>query len=189
MKTDKRKVHNLNQKQIDSLPILPRLEEHLETCRVKRTKVNDATMDSCFRLLALFSALPDHKIDTLYRFVGAPKEIPQNEPKVEVMDVITFMCDAMEIEYKILKAKTRRREICQKRQFLQHFLVNNSAIKIYEKKYFRLGLQQIANLTGVDNHATVLSSVKAIQNLKDTSPTFRQYCGNIEGQVKLKFGI
>ena len=73
------------------------------------------------------------------------------------------------IKKDVMLKKTRKREIVQARQLVQHF----AKLKLDKS------LSQIGVLTGLKDHATVLHSYKTVNNLKEFNKEFRKLYNEI----------
>ena len=93
--------------------------------------------------IQLFSNLHRLEVDKIARF-----------RHIDLIKLI--VCTEFDISPDVVFLKTRKREIVQARQFIQHFT----------KKYTNYSLSQIGSITGGKDHATVLHSYNTVENLR-----------------------
>lgn len=89
------------------------------------------------------------------------------ESNIGINAVIEFVCERSLVCYEDLQSKTRKREIVEARQIC-HWMIKNKVC------YNRLSLDAIGQMIGGRDHATVLHSVKTINNLIETDRGFRE---------------
>lgn len=124
------------------------------------------------------------------------------------------ICDAFEIPEEVLFDKTRKREVVNARQVYTFLvkkvsekllkeleektkprlsLMNNDEVLEYKRKLFRLTrnktLSPLGNHIGGKDHATIVHTMKAVNNYYETEPFYRNlidsvteeiYCGRVE---------
>lgn len=83
------------------------------------------------------------------------------------------VCHFTSVPRDVVYNPIRNREIVQARQLIHSFI----------KKNFRMSLKNIGKITGGKDHATVLHSVKTVNNLVDTDKTFRKLYEDIEKEL------
>jgi len=89
------------------------------------------------------------------------------ESNIGINAVIEFVCERSLVCYEDLQSKTRKREIVEARQIC-HWMIKNKVC------YNRLSLDAIGQMIGGRDHATVLHSVRTVNNLIETDKTFRE---------------
>ena len=89
------------------------------------------------------------------------------ESNIGINAVIEFVCERSLVCYEDLQSKTRKREIVEARQIC-HWMIKNKVC------YNRLSLDAIGQMIGGRDHATVLHSVKQVDNLIETDKRFRE---------------
>ena len=89
--------------------------------------------------------------------------------------IINLACKRYEKEEKAVMAKTRRRELLQVRQIIHCLLKEN---------FPKVTLCEIGRRCGGKDHATVLHSSKAVNNLVDTNKKFREEYSELDKIVK-----
>lgn len=93
---------------------------------------------------------------------GLQKKVSTSETKFQNSSVIAELIikkvlRVFEMEYDVFVAKTRKREIVMARQ-VAHFLLKNKT---------KLSLSRIGLIAGAKDHATVMHSIKTVQNAID----------------------
>lgn len=83
------------------------------------------------------------------------------EPNLTIEDLV---CDYFNVPKEMIEVKTRKREVVQARQVCHFFY----------KSFTDKSLASIGALVGSKDHATVLHSVKTVNNLIDTDVRFRK---------------
>lgn len=76
-------------------------------------------------------------------------------------------------------SKTRKREVVQARQMYHHFM----------RKYTKLSLTRIGDMTGGREHATVLHSLKTVNNLVETDKSFAFMFYSIKSKIEGEINI
>ena len=89
------------------------------------------------------------------------------ESNIGINGVIEFVCERYLISFDDLQSKSRKREIMEARQVC-HWMIKNRVC------YNNLSLSAIGSIIGGKDHATVMHSVKAINNFIETDRTFRE---------------
>lgn len=89
------------------------------------------------------------------------------ESNIGINAVIEFVCERSLVCYEDLQSKTRKREIVEARQIC-HWMIKNKVC------YNRMSLDAIGQMIGGRDHATVLHSVKQVDNLIETDRGFRE---------------
>jgi chromosomal replication initiator protein len=180
----------ITEKQLSKVPPMQPLPERLQKKVIKKVKLNWVEKYQAENLIKAFKELPDHKIETLYAFVGLSDGIPKTQKKVPAIDFIRYYCSIQKIPLELLQSKTREREVCKKRQILQYFLLKNSDPSRYkQQKYFKLSMASIASITGLKVHSTLVKTRKSVNNLLETDKEFKMYYNNIEQQLLQKLGL
>lgn len=78
----------------------------------------------------------------------------KDEPPLKMQDIINAVCFSENITEEVLKAKTRKREIVECRQYAHYFC----------KEYQLASLSEIGYFIGMKDHSTVLHSHKTVKN-------------------------
>ena len=81
----------------------------------------------------------------------------------KVILIIETVANHYRLSYSELIQRTRKREIVEARQVAAHLLKSNT----------NLSLQAIGKLLGDRNHATIVHSIKEVNNLLETNKEFR----------------
>jgi chromosomal replication initiator protein len=84
--------------------------------------------------------------------------------KMTINKIRKVVCDFFEIEENHLVLKTRKREIVQARQICHHFA----------RKYTKRSFSEIGRSIGNKDHATVMHSLKVVNDLMDTDREYRE---------------
>lgn len=100
--------------------------------------------------------------------------IKRTEKDLSISEIQKTVSEYFKIEQKVLKAKTRKREIVQARQISMYLA----------KNYTNASLSTIGAETGNRDHSTVLHSCKTVKNLIETNLDFKNYVDDIEKQLK-----
>ncbi len=93
----------------------------------------------------------------------------------EDLKIINIVCDILEIDKEKLNINTRKREIVIARQII-HWT---------QYYYTYKSLSSIGNQVGNKNHATVLHSIRTINDLIDTDKFVRLIISKIEQKIKI----
>ena len=89
------------------------------------------------------------------------------ESQVGIDSVIEYVCERYMITPEAMQAKNRKRNVIECRQVIHWMLKNNVTFNT-------MSLEAIGNIVGGKDHATVLHSVKQINNLIQTERPFRE---------------
>lgn len=89
------------------------------------------------------------------------------ESNIGINAVIEFVCERYLISFEDLQSKSRKRDRMEARQVC-HWMAKNRVC------YNNLSLSAIGSIIGGKDHATVMHSVKAINNLIEIDRTFRE---------------
>jgi len=100
--------------------------------------------------------------------------IKKKQKDISISYIQKVVCDYFKIEPKVLKAKTRKREIVQARQIAMYF----------SKNYTNSSLSTIGSEIGGKDHSTVLHSYRTVRNLLETDSNFKNFVDDIERQLK-----
>lgn len=92
---------------------------------------------------------------------------------VSVEYIISVVCQCRNISEEEFFAPTRKRAIVQARQLAMYF----------SKKYTKSSLANIGMQCGKKDHATVLHSIKTIEDLIETNREFRQIAEDVEKSI------
>jgi len=104
--------------------------------------------------------------------IGEDLRMKRMSPYEYIIDIISTYYD---MPIKIMKQKTRKREIVQARQISFYF----------GKKYTNFSLYRLGKFFELD-HATALHGIVVIENLKDTNRNFRKELKEIEEIIEEK---
>lgn len=99
-----------------------------------------------------------------------------NQKEISIDNILEVVCSSLGIDFARLNSSERTREVAQARQIAMYLA----------KKHTKLPLAAIGSAIGGRNHATVLHSCKAVNNLLDTDKNFRQQVEEIEKQLLSK---
>lgn len=90
--------------------------------------------------------------------------------------IVELVCKEFGADREIVLSRTRLVEFLRPRQVIQYFCRKYLKVQnLYRKKNNRkMSLRIISELTNVTNHATILSSIKLVNNLIDTEKDFKQ---------------
>ena len=102
------------------------------------------------------------------------KIVRKQQKEISILQIQNVVCKYFKIEPKVLKAKTRKREIVQARQIAMYFA----------KNYTNSSLAKIGAEIGGRDHSTVLYAFKTVRNLIASDKTFKHYVEDIERQLK-----
>ena len=105
---------------------------------------------------------------TKYR-VKMLKYKPEKSEIISVDSIKENVCNYFGLPVDHLNSQSRKREIVQTRQICHYFA----------KKYTKLSLIQIGWDIGGKDHATVLHSIKTVNNLMDTDIKYRKMIDNL----------
>lgn len=111
-------------------------------------------------------------------YIAAPDLLIKPKTKTEITfeKIVQCVCDAWGIKPQNVFGDSRKREIIYPRQIIHYFC----------DKYLKLfTLQLVANKSGLKSHATVLNSVKTVNNLMQTDYDFRQRVEFIDTNLHL----
>jgi chromosomal replication initiator protein len=103
--------------------------------------------------------------------VFAPGSFPESvKPAQTVIDIVCQNFNMLEGE---VLSKGKLRQMVMPRQIIHWFL----------KKYTKMSLAEIGYAAGMKDHATVLHSIRTVQNLCDTNKKYRQKIVSIDLQI------
>lgn len=100
--------------------------------------------------------------------------------------IVKLVCSEFNVEKDKVISDTRVREFLEPRQVIQYLcrkFVKVYRVHIRTGKDRRITLTKIAELTKVTNHATVISSIKAVNNRIDTENDFKKRIEAIEALI------
>lgn len=89
-------------------------------------------------------------------------------------EIIRIVSESEGIHIDDIKRKSRKREVLIPRQLCQYFI----------KQYTKYSLREVGEVTGGYDHATILHSIKVIENLCETDIFFRSKLGAIDLDIK-----
>jgi len=98
--------------------------------------------------------------------------IDKNDPEA----IAKRICKYMQIPFEAIQGDSRKREIVEVRQ-IAHYISHKRKDKSHKS------LQDIAYAIGGKDHATVLHSVKTVNNLMETDKAYKQMINKIENIV------
>jgi len=96
--------------------------------------------------------------------------------ELELSTIKRKTCAYLNVEIQMLNDKTRARKFVQARQIIHYFA----------KKYTNLSIRDIGAEVGLKDHATVIYSIKTVQNLIDTDKKFRTVIKDIDNSLQTK---
>ena len=83
---------------------------------------------------------------------------------MRIETIIRVVCDVLKIEPKYIQWNTRQRDVCDARQVCHYFA----------KEFTKLSLYSIGVEIGEKDHATVIHSIKVVNNLQFANREFRK---------------
>ena len=89
------------------------------------------------------------------------------ESQIGIDAIIEYVCERYNITTEVMQTRTRKRNIMECRQVIHWMLKNNVTFNT-------MSLEAIGNIVGGKYHATVIHSVKQINNLIQTERPFRE---------------
>lgn len=96
-------------------------------------------------------------------------------PSIHDIDSITsVICELTGIGEDVVFKRTRKREILTSRQLIQYFA---------KDKIDKISYEDVGDLTGGKTHATVINSIKTVNNLLATDNDFRNLYYKIEREL------
>lgn len=104
--------------------------------------------------------------------------------KITPLLITTEVCETTECPHDSLLKKSRRRIYVQSRQISAYLIRNEFGSNKYNKD--GLSLKNIADILGLKNHATVLHSIKTVENEMQTSKSFWMLVKSIEENINNK---
>lgn len=87
--------------------------------------------------------------------------------------IIDIICSYFGVEEKVIRSKTRLREVVSKRQIAM-FMIQH---------YTKLSLSEIGRMFGGKDHATVIHSCKAVRNEYETNKHYRAEVNRIHNRI------
>ena len=96
------------------------------------------------------------------------------ERELTIEYIQRVVCNYFDMDYKVFKAKSRKREIVQARQIAMYF----------SKNYTNASLSTIGYEIGGKDHSTVLHACKTIRDLLDTEKCIQKYVKEIDLMLK-----
>lgn len=93
----------------------------------------------------------------------------------QLIDVVrNSVIEITEIPWGHIMVLTRKREVTQARQITHYFL----------RKYTKLSFSVIGKYAGDKNHATVMHSIKVVNNLMSTEKAYKEIIDTIDSAIK-----
>ena len=89
------------------------------------------------------------------------------ESQIGIDDIMDYVCERYNITPEVMQVKTRKRNIMECRQVIHWMLRNNVTFNT-------MSLEVIGKIVGDKDHATVMHSVKQINNMIQTDRPFRE---------------
>lgn len=139
------------------------------------------TVDTSIRELegALLSVLAYSAVDVSKITLELTKRVLKNlikerKPDYSIEQIIQIVSDYFKIAPKVVKAKTRKREVVQARHLAMYF----------SKTLTNKSLSSIGAEFGGRDHSTVLHAMKTVKNLSETNKEFKNYVEDIERLLK-----
>ncbi len=97
----------------------------------------------------------------------------ERKPNYTIEEIIVIVAGYFKLQAKVLKMKTRKREVVTARQLAMYFA----------KKYTKKSLSEIGAAFNKD-HSTVVHAIKTVKNLYETDKEFRIFLDDIERKLK-----
>jgi hypothetical protein len=97
-----------------------------------------------------------------------------NIPRETLTELVKAACEFTGASASKIQTKTRKKEVVLARQVLHYFLKQNTTAS----------LQEIGNQIGNKDHASVLHSIKTINNLCETSKSFASRFDQLQEKMK-----
>ena len=93
----------------------------------------------------------------------------------QLIDVVrNSVIEVTEIPWGYIMVLTRKGEVVQARQMTHYFL----------RKYTKLSLSVIGKIAGNKDHATVMHSIKVVNNLMSTEKAYKEIIDTIDSAIK-----
>lgn len=93
--------------------------------------------------------------------------------------ILQCVCDYFKVDWRLIKDKTRARDVVIPRQFYQYFV----------KQYTNLSLKKIGQETGGRDHSSVIHSLNEVKEKCEVEKKYRETFENLEKYIKLGLGI
>jgi hypothetical protein len=97
-----------------------------------------------------------------------------NLNETELLKLQRLVCGEIKIPVRLLKSRTRKREVVKARQIYQYLLV----------EIFKYSLNDAGEEAGGYDHATAFHSIKTVRNLSETDKIYAQNVNAIIDQAK-----
>lgn len=101
--------------------------------------------------------------------------ITETKPQMTVEEIQRIVCDYLNIEEDLVRARTRKREIVQARQVGMYF----------SKQLTKHSLKTIGLHFGGRDHSTVIHAIRSVKNEMDTNSVFRDTVDAIEKKIEM----
>lgn len=98
------------------------------------------------------------------------------ENKEKLKSIIQIVCGRFEVEQKFIHQKTRKRKYVEVRQIIHYFA----------HKYTTLTLEDIGFLVGKRNHASVIFSIKSVNNFKSINNSYDDLLNKLNKILKFE---
>ncbi|MCY4162419.1 MAG: chromosomal replication initiator protein DnaA [Flavobacteriaceae bacterium] len=123
--------------------------------------------EASFNKVSINTELAMGVVNRLIREKASPEQVPFHV----IEDIVV---QYFEVDNKDLRTRTKRREVVEPRQLVMHFA----------KKYTKLSFQKIGKLMGNTNHATVIYSVRKVDEFKLHDRIYRNTYNAIDEKIK-----
>lgn len=119
---------------------------------------------------------------SIYAFPGLNQPRMFMKPKkkeISVLQVKQIVCNYFGIPTTVIDNPARQREIVERRQIVQAL----------SKEFTKASLSEIGKETAGKDHATVLHSIKQLNNLSDTNSEYAAMITDLRNIIKQKHGL
>lgn len=124
--------------------------------------------------LSAHSRLNKRKIDLKLTSEVVDKFSHNVSREININNIQNIICDYFSVPIDKLVGKTRKRNIVVARQIAMYFAKNMT----------ELSLKEIGKYFGNRDHATVLYSIKTVNNLVDVDPLFKETVSKLENKLE-----
>ena len=139
--------------------------------------VNEEATDNVMKRLEFLTGSQYHEVQGLFKDILTEEIILFREKIREnlygfdshkgIRDVIDYVTERYLVSFDEIQSKSRKRGIAEPRQII-HWMLRNHVV------FNRMSLAAVGELVGSRDHATVLHSVKEVNNWLATDRTFRE---------------
>ncbi|MDR2469217.1 MAG: chromosomal replication initiator protein DnaA [Tannerella sp.] len=170
---DKELRKKILQKKLDTEGIVFKDEvfEYIATHVTENVRDLEGTLVS----LVALSLIENREIDiALARQVISKTVRSPKRESLSVEKVLTTVCNFLHISQELIQTSSQKREIAQVRQISMYL----------SKKHTQASLSHIGKIIGGKNHATVLYSIRTVENQIETDKKFRSMIETLEDSLK-----